>query len=104
MKPVLVTSYVNPDLDGVAGGIAYTELLKKQGKNAVAGVIGEVHEEAKYVLDRFGIPSPKPLPNDEEFDKVILVDASEESALEGKISFEKVMEVIDHRKLHESEK
>ena len=29
MRPILVTCYVNPDLDGVACVIAYGELLQK---------------------------------------------------------------------------
>ena len=29
MKPILVTCYVNPDLDGVAGAVAYAEFLQK---------------------------------------------------------------------------
>src|SRR5262249_43771630 len=38
------------------------------------------------------------------FEKVILVDASETLAFEGKLQFDKVIEIIDHRKTHEAEK
>lgn len=104
MQPILVTSYVNPDLDGIAGAIAYGEFLQKTGKNAVVGIIGEPHDEAKYILNRFGFEYPPMIPNTDSFDEVILVDASDLNGLEGKISVEKVIEIIDHRKVHEVDK
>lgn len=104
MKPILVTCYVNPDLDGLAGAVAYSEFLQKTGKSAVSGIIGEPHDEAKYILDRFGIAYPAMIPDADDFDEVILVDASDLNGLEGKIGAEKVIEIIDHRKIHEADK
>jgi manganese-dependent inorganic pyrophosphatase len=104
MKPTLVTCYVNPDLDGVAGAMAYAEYLQKTGQDVVAGIIGEPHDEAKYILDRFGIPYPRMILNADDFEKVILVDASDLNGLEGKISSDKVIEIFDHRKVHEADK
>ncbi len=63
MKPILVTCYVNPDLDGVSGSVAYAEFLQKMGKIAVVGIFGEPHEEAKYILNRFAISYPQELPD-----------------------------------------
>lgn len=104
MKSILVTCYVNPDLDGVASAIAYGEFLQKIGKNAVVGIIGEPHDEVKYIFDRFGFEYPKKISNADDFDEVILVDASDLTGLEGKIATEKVIEIIDHRKVHEADK
>jgi manganese-dependent inorganic pyrophosphatase len=104
MKPILITGYVNPDLDAVAGTIAYCEFLNKTGKSAVVGVLGEPHEEARYILDHYNIPYPDVISNADNFDKVILVDASDLIGIEGKISPEKVIEIIDHRKVHEADK
>lgn len=104
MKPILITGYVNPDLDAVAGTIAYCEFLNKVGKNAVVGILGEVHDEAKYILDKYNILYPKKIENSNDFDQVILVDASDLNGLEGKIIPEKVIEIIDHRKINEAEK
>ncbi len=53
MKKLLITSYVNPDIDGVAGIIAYSEFLEKTGVHSSVGVMGEMHDEVKYVLSRF---------------------------------------------------
>lgn len=101
-KPILVTCYVNPDLDGVAGSIAYAEFLQKTGKNAGAGIFGEPHEEAKYILHRFDIPYPQVFSDAHEFDEVILVDSSDLKGLEGKVMAERVIEIIDHRKINDA--
>lgn len=104
MNPLLVTSYVSPDTDGTACLVAYTEYLNKTGLFCEAGIIGELHVEAKYVFDKFGLTYPKQIQNDEAYDKVILVDSSDINALEGKINPLKVIEIIDHRKVHEADK
>jgi manganese-dependent inorganic pyrophosphatase len=104
MKSILITGYVNPDLDGVAGVIAYCEFLQKTGINAEVGFIGEMHDEAKYIFDRYGFVYPQSISNADNFDKVILVDASDLNGIEGKIAPEKVIEIIDHRKINEADK
>ncbi len=96
MKPILVTSYINPDLDGVACALAYGEFLQKTGRLAEVGVLGEPHIEAQYVLDRFGIEPPLKIENDADFDKVILVDTCYEGSVLGKVTPIKVIEIIDH--------
>ena len=104
MKSTLVTGYVNPDLDAVAGATAYCEYLQKTGKESEVAFVGELHEEAKYILDRYKLSYPESIPNSDSFDQVILVDASDLIGIEGKIAPEKVVEVIDHRKVHEADK
>ena len=104
MKPILITCYVDPDLDGIAGAVAYEEFLKKIGKNVFAAIIGKPHDEAKYVLDRFHITYPKTISDADDFDSVILVDTSDLNGLEGKVAPEKVVEIIDHRKVYEADK
>jgi manganese-dependent inorganic pyrophosphatase len=102
MKPVLVTCYVDPDLDGVSGSVAYAEFLQKTGKTVAAGIFGEPHEEAKYILNRFDIPYPQVLSDAHEFDEMILVDSSDLKGLGGKVAPEKVIEIIDHRKINDA--
>jgi manganese-dependent inorganic pyrophosphatase len=104
MKPILITCYVNPDLDGYAGVVAYAELLAKRGPEVTAGIIGKLHDETNYVIDRFKLTRAKSIANDSEFEKVILVDASDTNGLENKIDPAKVIEIIDHRKVHEADK
>ena len=104
MKSLLVTAYVSPDLDGVAGAMAYAEFLNKTGIPARVAFFGELHEEARYVLDRFGIAYPESISDTNAFEQVILVDASDLNGLEGKVPPEKVIEIYDHRKIHEADK
>lgn len=103
-KPILVTCYVNPDLDGVAGAFAYAEFLNKTGSAAEASVIGAMHDEARYVIERFGLNRPTEINNADAYDDVVLVDASDLNGIEGKIDPKKVVEIIDHRKIHEADK
>lgn len=97
----LVTSYYNPDLDGVASAVTYAELLQKQGKKVVAGVVGSINDETQYILNRFGIESPIQIDNTEYYTYIVLVDTSDIGSLEGKIDPQKVVEIIDHRQVHE---
>ena len=101
-KPILITSYVNPDLDGVAGAIAYGEFLQKTGSHAEVSIIGEPSDEVKYIFDRYNFLYPPIIFNSDNFDEVILVDASDLNELEGKINPTKVVAIIDHRKIHEA--
>jgi manganese-dependent inorganic pyrophosphatase len=104
MKSILVTCYVNPDLDGVAGAIGYAEFSSKTGKASDVGIVGDLNDETKYVLDRFGFSYPPSITNADNYNEVILVDASDLTGLEGNIAPEKVIEIIDHRQIHEADK
>ncbi len=104
MKPVLVTSYANPDLDGVAGAIAYSEFLQKTGTDVIVKFVGEPQDEAKYMFSHFGFGCPEIIPTADNFNGIILVDVSDLNELEGKIAAEKVIEIIDHRKVNEADK
>ena len=104
MKPILVTSYIDPDLDGTAGALAYAEYLNKTSREAVACFLGLKQIEADYVLKRFNIKEPITIEDAKDFQQIILVDASHLSFFEGKIQVERVIEVIDHRKVNEAEK
>lgn len=103
-EPTLVTCYVNPDLDGVAGVVAYAELLQQKGETALPAIIGNPHEEAQWIFRHFNIAPPRTIENAHEFSSIILVDASDLNGLEGKILPPNVVEIIDHRKVHEAEK
>lgn len=102
---ILVTAYTNPDLDGTACAIAYAEFLQKKDIDAVAGVFGIPHREAQFVFKHFSIPSPV---NAEKViikqTKVIIVDSSDLNGISPKINPLQVIEVIDHRKVHEADK
>lgn len=98
---ILVTSYLNPDLDGVACAIGYAELLNKLGTEAVAGFFGPPHIEASYVMNRFKFKFPPVVKNPADFDKFIVVDVGNLDDLDKRLAPDKIVEVIDHHKTAE---
>ena len=102
---ILVTSYTNPDLDGTACTFAYSEFLNKTRKEAIAGIFGTPDKEAKFVMDKFCIGRMKDANKIiKKCDDIILVDASELSGISNFIEPSKVSEIIDHRKINQSDK
>lgn len=102
MSRILITAIINPDLDGVACAYAYAELLNTIDKDNeyVAGIYGTPHNEARFILDRFDIKSGFINNPTDDFDKFILVDASDIQGMPEIIRREDVIEVIDHREVH----
>jgi len=102
---ILVTAYENPDLDGTACAFGYAEFLKKTGIDAVVGIFGNAHREAQFVFNKFKIDkigdANKLI---DQYESVILVDASDLKGLSQKIDPSKVVEIVDHRKVNESSK
>ena len=92
----LITSYKNPDLDGFACMYAYAEFLKKKKFNVNYKVFGIPRKEARFVIKKNSLDIKE---INEEYDQIILVDASDKSSKgipEG-LDANKVIEVIDHR-------
>ncbi len=102
MGNILVTSYINPDMDGTACAVAYAEFINKTGGLSTAGLLGLPHEEALYVSERFNIFLPL-IENTDDFTKIVLVDVSELRLFAGKIVPEKVIEIIDHRQVGQTD-
>lgn len=103
-QKILVTGYVNPDLDATACAFGYAEYLQKTGRPAVAGVFGVPHKEAEFVLSFFHIPRPEDagrLKGDDV--PVVLVDASDLNGLPDELKPAQVIEIIDHRQVHQAE-
>lgn len=102
-QTLLVTPYQDPDLDGSACAYAYAEFLNKTKQKAQAAIFGSPHEEAKFVFGFIKITLPKGnTRNIKKYKKSILVDASDTKGLTKGIDPKKVIEVIDHRKVHEA--
>ena len=60
MDPIYVTGHRNPDTDSIVAAMAYTALRNACGdREYEAACLGDVSEETKIVLDRFGFQPPK---------------------------------------------
>lgn len=104
MEKIITTSYVDPDLDGVACAVAYAEFLNAVGKPAVACLMGNPTAEAEFALAKLHVPRPPSRVTFEPTERVVILDASEPIHFEGRLVSEQVIEVIDHRKVNEAQK
>jgi len=74
---IYIFGHKNPDTDSIAAAIAYAELKKRLGFNAIAKRLGDINQETDFVLNYFNIPKPDILPtvktqvSDLNLDKVI---------------------------------
>lgn len=60
MKPILVIGHKNPDTDSICAAICYANLKQKiTGNEYIPGRAGEINNETRYVLDRFGVEVPR---------------------------------------------
>lgn len=99
-KEILVTGYVNPDLDGFACILAYADFLNKTGQKAVPSVSGQQHEEASYAIKEYGLRFNVKEYNPEYFERIVLTDSSDLDGIDKRIDPGKVIEIIDHRKIN----
>jgi len=104
MSKILITPKINPDLDGVACAYAYAKLLNASNDNNeyVAGIFGTPHSEAQFLINKFKINEGLFFNPTDEFDKFILVDASDLKGMPGVIRSQDVIEVVDHRATHQA--
>ncbi len=102
MSKIITTSYSGPDLDGYGCSVAYAELLRAQGKDAQAHVWGDPHLEVEWFIENFGLERVGP--TDMSDVDVVLLDTSDLGSVPGNLQVDRVIEIIDHRKLHEAEK
>lgn len=102
---ILITPKINPDLDGVACALAYADFLNNTDKANiyVAGIYGQPHAEARFLLEKLNINDGLIFDPKMEFDKYIIVDASDTKGMPEVIRPQDVIEVIDHRQTHRAE-
>ncbi len=96
----LVTSYVNPDLDGVACAFALAELLRAQGQTVACGLFGDPQQEALWMLDTFAIPRP----SDgtvflKEAETITIVDVSSVNDIQSVMPLDRITDMIDHHEV-----
>lgn len=100
MNKIVIIGHKNPDTDSIVSAIAGQELFAKIfDKVAVAKRAGDLNNETKFVLNKFGVQIPELISEIEEGDAVALVDHNEVSQIAEKINFTDVEYLIDHHKL-----
>lgn len=100
MEKVLVFGHQNPDTDTITSAIVYAYLKNAIGAEAEAVRLGELNNETKYALEKFGFEAPRLIKNVEtEATKVILVDHNEKQQSAIGIEEVQITEVIDHHRI-----
>ena len=103
MEELLVVSNRYPDLDGSACTYAYAEFLNKIWKRAVAGYYNP-QIEVEFVFEKLWIELPDNIRNlISNYEKIVLVDTSHVWK-NNMVPVEKVVEIIDHREVHDGDK
>lgn len=95
---VYVTGHKNPDTDSVTAAIAYAELLKAGGEDAVPSMQGAMNPETETVLKRFGVTAPE-IMTDAAGKTVALVDHSDLNQAPDNLTADSVVAIVDHHKI-----
>lgn len=88
-----VVGHKNPDTDSIVSAIGLAEFRG----DAEAVKAGEINNETKLVLEKFGLSAPKDISAEEK--KVILVDHNEPGQIHSNIKEEEIVSIFDHHKL-----
>ncbi|MFJ7953352.1 manganese-dependent inorganic pyrophosphatase [Lysinibacillus sp. NPDC096418] len=100
MNKVLVFGHKNPDTDTITSAIVYAYLKQQLGVEAEAVRLGEVNNETKFALEKFGFEAPRLIGSVVgEVAQVILVDHNEFQQSADGIEEVQITEVIDHHRV-----
>ncbi len=94
---VYVIGHKNPDTDSVVSAICYAKYL---GKDYIPAVLGELNNEAKFVLNKFNTREPILLKKLNKNDRVILVDHNEKLQSIDNLQDSQILEILDHHKIN----
>ncbi len=95
---VYVTGHKNPDTDSVTAAIAYAELLKAKGTEAIPAMQGAMNPETQTVLRRFNVAAPE-IMTDATGKIIALVDHSDLKQAPDNLSADNVVAIVDHHKI-----
>lgn len=98
---ICVVGHSNPDTDSVTSAIAFANLLKAQGQDAVACMqsnAADLNPESAMVLDRFNLAAPEEI-TDAAGKQVALVDFSDIGQAPANITDAEVVAIVDHHKI-----
>ncbi|MCW8966063.1 MAG: manganese-dependent inorganic pyrophosphatase [Candidatus Pacearchaeota archaeon] len=93
-----VFGHTKPDTDSVLSAILYANFLNEKGVQAKAIKLGEINNETKFILEKFGIEVPETIERLEENSEAILVDHNEEKQTISNIGELNIDTIIDHHR------
>ena len=95
---VYVLGHKSPDTDSVTAAIAFAELQKMLGVDAVPCMQGEANPETEVVLKKFGYDPPQ-IKTDVTGDQYMLVDHSDIKQAPDNWDKGELLAVVDHHKI-----
>lgn len=97
---IKVFGHFSPDTDSTCTPIVYAWFLANiRNVEAEAVVTGEINKEAKFVLNKFQIPTPELITFLEPNSQVVIIDTNNPEELLSEIKNTNLLEIIDHHKL-----
>lgn len=100
MSNTLVFGHKNPDTDTITSAIVYAYLKQQLGVEAEAVRLGDINNETKFALEKFGFEAPRFISTVVgETEQVILVDHNEFQQSADGIEEVQITEVIDHHRV-----
>lgn len=100
MAKTVVFGHKNPDTDTITSALVYAYLKQQLGEDVEAVRLGELNNETKFALEKFGFEAPRLIGNvKDEAEKVILVDHNEFQQSADGIEEVQITEVIDHHRI-----
>jgi manganese-dependent inorganic pyrophosphatase len=91
-----VTSYVNPDLDGIVSSIVYAYYKTSKGNYNIPVYFGKLDNETIFALNHFKVAFPQKVLLVDEFETVTIVDTHNLVQLSQNFPTDKVVEILDH--------
>lgn len=97
-EKVYITGHKNPDTDSICAAISYAELKNKIGEiHAIPIRIGELNQETRFVLDRWGFEAPQFISTLKQTVKDLELD--EAFTVQGNISINKAARFLQEQAL-----
>jgi manganese-dependent inorganic pyrophosphatase len=97
MKSII--GHRNPDTDTICSAIAHQAYLAIKNVEAQAFALGNVNNETRFVLEKFGVEIPEVIQELPHGSEVILVDHNEEGQSIDNLNDLDIVEIIDHHKV-----
>lgn len=94
-----IIGHRNPDTDTICSAIAHEAFLTARNVEAKAFALGNVNNETKFVLERFGVEAPPVISELPHNSEIILVDHNEEGQSIKNLNDLDIVEIIDHHKV-----
>jgi manganese-dependent inorganic pyrophosphatase len=94
----IVIGHTNPDTDSIGSAILLAHLETALGRPSEPKALGELNDETRYVLERFGLEAPEVISSIGEAE-VLIVDHTERSQAPRDLSADRIVGIVDHHKL-----